>query len=87
MESEGELQSLINRIVEESGKIGMMVNIEKTEVQHVGPERVNIEIKIRSQKLKQVQDCVYLGEQWVKTRQQNKTSNRGLAWHAELCRI
>jgi len=61
MESEGELQSLINRIVEESGKMGMIVNIEKTEVQHVGPERVNIEIKIRSQKLKQVQDFVYLG--------------------------
>jgi len=44
MDSEGELQSLINRILEESGKMGMMVNIEKTEVQHVGPGRVNIEI-------------------------------------------
>jgi len=38
-----------------------MVNIEKTEVQHVEPERVNIEIKIGSQTLKQVQDFVYLG--------------------------
>jgi len=46
MESEGELQSLIKWIVEESGKMGMMVNIEKTEVQHVGPETVNIEFKI-----------------------------------------
>jgi len=55
MESEDELQSLINRIIEESGKIGMMVSIEKTEVQHVGPERVNIEFKIGSQKLNQVQ--------------------------------
>jgi len=52
MLSEGELQSLINRIVEESGKMGMMFNIAKTDVQHVGPERVNIEIKIRSPKLK-----------------------------------
>jgi len=55
MESDqGELRSLINRIVEKSGKMGMMINIEKTEVQHVGPEIVNIEIKIGSQKLKQV---------------------------------
>jgi len=35
----------------------MMVNIEKKEVQHVGPEKVNIEIIIGSQKLMQVQDC------------------------------
>ena len=61
MENKEELQSLINRIVEESGKMGMVVNTEKTEVQHVGPERVNMEIKIGSQKLKQVQDFVYLG--------------------------
>jgi len=55
MESDqGELRSLINRIVEKSGKMGMMINIEKTEVQHVGPEIVNIEIKFGSQKLKQV---------------------------------
>ena len=46
LESESELQSLIDRIVEVSGKMGMMVNIEKTEV-HVGPEKVNTEIKIR----------------------------------------
>jgi len=38
VESVGELQSLINRIVDESGKMDMMVNIEKTTVQHVGPE-------------------------------------------------
>jgi len=37
-------------------------------VQYVGPERVNIEIKIGSQKLKQVQDFVY-------ERQRNKTLN------------
>jgi len=40
----------------------MMVNIEKMEVQHVGPERVNyIEMEIGRQKLKQVQDFVYVG--------------------------
>jgi len=59
----GELQSLINRTVEVNGKMGTMVNIEKTDVQHVGPERVNIVITIGRQKLKQVQDYVYLGEQ------------------------
>jgi len=58
MESEAELQSLINRIVEETGKMGMMFNIEKTEVQRVGPERVNIEIKIESTGF-----CVTRGEQ------------------------
>jgi len=45
--------------------MGMMVNIEKTVVQHVGPERVNVDIEIGSQKLKLVgrQYCVHPGEE------------------------
>jgi len=39
----------------------MMINIKKTKVKHVVPERVNVEIKIGSQKLKQEQAFVYRG--------------------------
>jgi len=41
--------------------MGMKVNIEKTEVQHVGLIDKEVIILIENQKLKQVKDFVYLG--------------------------
>jgi len=60
-ESQDELQELVNNIVTESKKMGMAVNIEKTEVQHIGSMRKEVKIKIGDSKLNQVEDFIYLG--------------------------
>ena len=53
-ESQDELQGLVNNIVTESKKMGMAVNIEKTEVQHIGSMRKEVKINICDSELKQV---------------------------------
>jgi hypothetical protein len=60
-EKKKELQQVVDNIVAESKKMGMMVNIEKTEVQHIGTQTKEIHIKIDSKDLKQIDDFIYLG--------------------------
>jgi len=60
-ETEEELQHMVNNIVTESKRMGMMVNIEKTEIQHIGYQKKETKIKIEDKDLKQVEDFVYLG--------------------------
>ncbi len=60
-ENQDDLQVLINRIVAESTRMGMKVNIAKTEVQHIGIERTKVDIQIENHELKQVEEFVYLG--------------------------
>jgi len=60
-ESQDELQGLVNNIVTESKKMGMAVNIEKTEVQYIGPKRKEVKRKISDSELKQVENFIYLG--------------------------
>ena len=60
-ENQQELQLIMDNIVTESARMGMKVNIKKTEVQHVGLVEKEVIILIENQKLKQVKDFVYLG--------------------------
>ena len=60
-ESQNELQAMITKIAEESGKMGMKINVGKTEVQLIGRERVKVSIHLEHQELKQVEEFVYLG--------------------------
>src|SRR5664279_1283268 len=41
--------------------MGMVVNAEKTEVQHVGLEKTEVKINVEGRQLKQVEEFVYLG--------------------------
>lgn len=40
--------------------MGMKINTGKTEVQHVGREKINVSIQIENQELKQVEEFVYV---------------------------
>jgi sorting nexin-29 len=60
-ESEKDLQQLVDGIVSESARMGMSVNVEKTEVQHIGPHKRDVGISIGNRTLKQVEEFVYLG--------------------------
>ena len=60
-ESPNELQAMVNRVVEVSENLGMKVNIEKTEIQHMGRAHKDFNIVIKNQNLKQTVNFVYLG--------------------------
>jgi Reverse transcriptase (RNA-dependent DNA polymerase) len=60
-ENQQKLQLIVDNIVAESTRMGMKVNIEKTEVQHVGLVEKEVIILIENQTLKQVKDFGYLG--------------------------
>ena len=51
-ESPNELQAMVNRVVEVSENLGMKVNIEKTEIQHMGRAHKDFNIVIKNQNLK-----------------------------------
>ena len=44
----------------EAERIGMKMNLEKTEVQYIGKEKVDMNISINGTSLKQVDELVYL---------------------------
>jgi len=60
-ESEEDLQEIVSKIIIESSLMGMVVNAEKTEVQHVGLEKTEVKINVEGRQLKQVEEFVYLG--------------------------
>ena len=60
-ESSNELQVMINRVVEVSEDLVMKVNIEKTEIQHMGRVQKNFNTVIKNQNLKQTVNFVFLG--------------------------
>src|SRR5271155_1537877 len=49
------------RITEEAGRMGMKINTEKTQVQHIGKDPINIQIHVNGALLEQVDDFTYLG--------------------------
>jgi exonuclease III len=60
-ESENGLQNTVESIDEESKKMGMKVNVEKTEVQFIGKRERTINIEIQKKALTQSKEFVYLG--------------------------
>ena len=52
---------MVNRVVEVSENLGMKVNIEKTEIQHMGRAHKDFNTVINNQNLKQTGNFVYLG--------------------------
>ena len=60
-ESPNELQAMVNRVVEVSEDVGMEVNFQKTEIQHMGRAHKDFNIVIKNQNLKQTVNFVYLG--------------------------
>ena len=62
-EDEDDLQEMVDHIARESSRMGLKINVDKTEVQHVGRgnRAVNVNIKIDDRPLKQVENFVYLG--------------------------
>jgi len=59
-ENENNLQAVVDGIESESTKIGMRINIDKTEMQLISKRKNEMNITVRGNKLKQVSD-VYLG--------------------------
>jgi len=55
------LQAVVDGIESESTKMGMRINIDKTEVQLVLKRKTEMNITVRGNKLKQVREFVYLG--------------------------
>ena len=55
---------IVDNIAMESTKMGMQINIEKTEVQHVGQIEKELNINIKKQNLNQVKETLYA---WVET--------------------
>ena len=51
---------MVNRVVEVNENIGMKVNMEKTEIQHMGRAHKDFNIVIKKQNLKQIVNFVYL---------------------------
>ena len=60
-ENEADLQISVGRIAEVSKKMGMLINSEKTEVQHLGKGKKDIQIRIDGKALTQTERFVYLG--------------------------
>ena len=59
--SEEGLQKMVTRVAEESAKMGMKINLDKTETQFIGKGEKNISVKLEGKDLRQVKDFVYLG--------------------------
>src|SRR6476469_5700464 len=55
------LDRLMCRISLEAEKLGMSINVDKTEVQCIGKEQQIINVSINGKKLNQVEEFVYLG--------------------------
>jgi len=55
------LQAVVDGIERESTKMGMRINIDKTEVQLISKRKTEINITVRGNKLRQVREFVYLG--------------------------
>ena len=60
-ESKTNLQRMVSSITKESGAMGMVINTEETETQHIGPEKKEVKIHINEHDLRQVENFVYLG--------------------------
>ena len=60
-ESNQGLQNSMSSISLEAKRMGMKMNLEKTEVQYIGKEKVEMNISINGTTLKQVDEFVYLG--------------------------
>jgi len=60
-ESQADLQCTMSKIAQEAEKMGMKINVEKTEVQHIGKNEEEIKININGQQLNQVSNFIYLG--------------------------
>ena len=60
-ESPNEQQAVVNRVVEVSENLGVKVNIEKTEIQHMGRAHKDFNIVIKNQDLNQIVNLACLG--------------------------
>ena len=60
-ETPEELQTFVNRVYESSSDYGLKINIAKTEVQVISKGKCDLSITINNNRLKQVEDFVYLG--------------------------
>ena len=60
-EEELELQDSDDRIAVASGRMGMQINAEKTEIQYLGRGSRNFQVQINGQQLKQTENFVHLG--------------------------
>jgi Reverse transcriptase (RNA-dependent DNA polymerase)/Domain of unknown function (DUF6451) len=60
-EKEDGLQLLVNKVAESSSKMGMRINVAKTEIQALGKDENKFKIHVYGQQLQQVDNFVYLG--------------------------
>jgi len=61
-ENEHHLHTVVDGIDSESTKMGTRINVDKTEVQLISRRKTEMNITVRGNKLKQVREFVYLGE-------------------------
>jgi len=60
-EKKHHLQTVVDGIDSESTKMGMRININKTEVQLISKRKTEMNVTVRGNKLKQVREFAYLG--------------------------
>lgn len=80
-ESNEDLQEIVSNISNEAERMGMKVNTDKTEVQYIGKEKVDVDILLSAKRLAQVDEFVYLGGKIASeaTSEQDVTRRIGLA--------
>jgi len=80
VENEHHLQTVVDGIESESSKMGMRINIDKTEVQLISKRKTEMNITDRRNKLKQVREFDYLGGKFDEEGMaQNQTCREELA--------
>jgi len=78
-EREHNLQAVVDGIESESTKMGMKINIDKTELQLISIRKTEMNITVRGNKLKQVREFVYLGKNSMKKVALNQMCREELA--------
>jgi hypothetical protein len=56
-----ELQKMLNRLEMESARFGLTINVAKTKVMEFGGDGMDLEVKVRGQKVETVKEFTFLG--------------------------
>jgi len=80
------LQELLTRVVETSQKMGMAINVTKTENQFLGWGDRKFRVEVDGQQLEQTEDFVYLGGTSLHVEDLRKMSKEELDWLGEYGR-
>lgn len=84
----GNLQTLVDRMVCEAGRVGLMVNVTKTVLMALGhlPADASPSVEIYGKSIEHVADFRFLGS-WIKSSEKDFNVRRALAWKASMAML